>query len=345
MRPRILAICLTSLFLVRSCGLGSQTAGTLSSVSVDGSIVLPLDYTVRHLFITLDDQRLGTLSMLVDTGTARTFVAKSIAKKEKLHKSFWRRTTSVRGYGTGPSKQEWSTVPVTLRAGQVSIFAGLAPVIDLAETSKTLRRRVDGVLGWDFFEKWCTTLDFGQKRLTLRPLSQCAPPRGTLRTLKGEWSDFGLVLHTQITFPSGRSVPASLLIDTGSDATLILNAQFRSAAGLPSEQPKVAQPDPDGRGTSAVATTAWGANGTYVGDIVPVKHIVIEDGQIQTDDADRNLILVVHQGAIPPWHWWQFADRDARILRDGTIGNAFLEQMLWTFNPAAKKIYIQAYGY
>jgi hypothetical protein len=114
----------------------SQTAGKSSYVSADSPVVLSLDYTLKHLFVTLTDERLGTLSMLVDTGSDQTLVARSIAEKEKLHKSFWRRTTSLRGYGTDPSGQEWATVPVTLRTGQVSVFTGSAGVIDLAETSK-----------------------------------------------------------------------------------------------------------------------------------------------------------------------------------------------------------------
>jgi hypothetical protein len=166
-----------------------------------------------------------------------------------------------------------------------------------------------------------------------------------MRTFKGEWSAYGLVLHTLITFENGRSIPASLLVDTGSDASVILNAQYRPAAGMPSDQPNAARPDPGGRGAPTVAITAWSAHGGYSGDVVPVKHIVFEDGQIQTNDADRNLILIARRGAIPPWHWWKIVDGTPRILRDGTIGNGFLDQALWTFDPTAKKIYIEAFGH
>src|SRR5580704_5363705 len=110
-----LALCLTSLSLVLSCGIVGKAAGKVSSEPADSPIVLPLTYAKGHLFVTLREDGLGTLSMLVDTGTERTTIAKSVAGKEKLHTSFWNRTVSQNGYGTDPSRQEWRTVPVALR--------------------------------------------------------------------------------------------------------------------------------------------------------------------------------------------------------------------------------------
>jgi hypothetical protein len=234
---------------------------------------------------------------------------------------------------------------VALRTGQVPIFAGSAQVMDLADFNKAFGQPVDGILGWDFFERWCTTLDFAQKRLTLRPPSRCGPPTGTESALKGMWSAHGLMLRAQIAFPNGRSTPALLSIDTGSDATLVLNTQFRPVAGLPPNQPSDARPDSGDHGTSGVAAVAWGANGAYSGDIVPVASVDIEHGKIHMNGEGKATVLIARRGSFTAWHWWQTADGEARINHDGSIGNVILEDLLWTFDPVAKKIYIQAYGH
>jgi hypothetical protein len=345
MRSTTLALCLASLSWVLSCGLEGQAAGKAFPASVNDPVVLPLAYVNGHLFVTLADDRLGNLSLMVDTGTERTIIAKSVARKSELHKAFWNRTVSLNGYGSDPSRQDLRTVSVALRTGQTVIFAGSAGVLDLAGFDKKLGHPTNGILGWDFFQKWCSTLDFGQKRLTLHPLSQCAPPVGTQATLNGEWSSHGLILNVLIAFPNGRSARASLGVDTGNDATLMLNTQFRTPAGLRSDQPNASIPDPRGAGTRSVATTGWGINGAYDGDIVPVRRIDFEGGKLYTKDNDGTTILIGRKGSFPPWHWWDGADGEARMNHDGSIGNGILEQMLWTFDPVAKKVYIQAYSH
>lgn len=321
MKSNLFAICFISFLSILSCGMKGQTAGEVPSTSPDTPTVLPLAYLNGHLFVTLADDKLGSLSMLVDTGTDRTAIAVSIAKREKLQKSFWKRTLTMIRYGSDLDREEWRTVPVTLRAGKVSVFTGSAQVIDLG------KKPVDGILGWDFFEHWCTTLDFAQKRLTLRRLSQCSPPAGAIATLDGKWPGHGLGLRTTILFRNGQSVNASFIVDTGSDTTLLLNTRFRGPAGFPTEEPKA-------------AATDSGAKGTLTADLVPVTRIDFEDGKLNAGDGIK--MVIARKDYFPPWHWWYAADGALRMVYEGGIGNGILEHFRWTFDPAAKKIYVEA---
>jgi hypothetical protein len=189
---------------------------------------------------------------------------------------------------------------------------------------------VDGVLGWDFFEQWCTTLDYAAKRLILRNQSECMPPTGKLGTLKGEWSTHGLLLPSVLTFPNGRSVSALLHLDTGDNATLFLNTQFRAVAGL------------GVNGPAATKTTGWGLNGDYGGDIVPISGLDIEGGTIHLDGKEKTTVLIGRPGSFRKIHWWTDGIGEAKINRDGGIGNGTLEHITWTFDPAAKRIYVEA---
>jgi hypothetical protein len=330
MRSTISAICLLSLLLILPCGLDGQAAGDVSPGSANNPIVLPLDYTNKHLFVTLSNEKLGVLSMLVDTGTERTSISKPIAENNKVHKSFWRRTLSLNGYGAHPPSQEWRTVPVALHSGQTPIFSNSALVFDFGDLSKRLEHPLDGILGWDFFERWCITLDFSARNLTLRNLSECAPPAGKHGTLKGEWSAHGLLLLSVLTFPNGRSAPALLHLDTGSDGTLILNTQFRAIAGLGE------------KGTTASETKGFGLNGDYGGDIVPISGIEIEGGTVHLNGKEETTVLIGRRGSFSKAHWWTDGIGEAKINRDGGIGNGILEHLTWTFDPGAKRVYVEA---
>jgi hypothetical protein len=322
-------------FLLFRCGLHAQAAPEVSSSAnahppaANAPIVLPLEYVNRHLYTTLSDEKLGSLTLLVDTGAEHTAISSEAAKNGDIHKSFWKTTISIKGYGNTPAKHPYRTVMVALRSGQTSVFSDSALVLDLGEFGKRLERPVDGILGWDFFERWCTTLDFAAKHLILRGISECAPPSGKHGTLKGEWSTHGLLLSSVLAFPNGRSAPALLKVDTGSADTLLLNTQFRTVAGL-------------GESESAdTEATSWGMNGSYGGDIVPISSIDFEGGKVQLVSEEKTTIEIARRGCFNNAYWWKDGIGQAKRSRDGGIGNELLKLLTWTFDPAAKRIYVE----
>lgn len=322
-------------FLLFRGGLHVQAAPEVSpgantqQRAVNAPIVLPLDYAKKHLYTTLNDEKLGTLTLLVDTGSESTIISSEAAKNVDIHKSFWKTTYAINGYGKTPAKHQYRTVMVALRAGRTSVFSYPALVLDLGEISKQSKHPVDGILGWDFFERWCTTLDYAAKHLILRNLSECPPPTGKHGTLKGEWSTHGLLLPSVLTFFNGHCAPALLHLDTGSDVTLFLNTQFRVIAGLGEG------------GSDATQTTSWGLNGDFGGDIVPIFGIDIEGGTVHLDGKEETTVLIGRRGSFSKVHWWTDGVGEAKINRDGSIGNGILEQLVWTFDPAAKQIYVE----
>jgi hypothetical protein len=301
--------------VVLARGLAAQTA----------PIELPLNYWGRHLYVTVTDERLGPLTLMLDTGFQRTTLAASIAKKGEVRAHFWERSLSYNGFGTGKPKRQYLTADVSLRSGPAMLFKGPALVTDLGDVNKSFGHAFDGFLGWDFFRQWCATLEYAPARLTLRDPAQCSAPSGTYASLRGEWTPQGLLLPAQLTFVNGHSALALLHVDTGSDITLLLNTRFRRPAGL------------DQKPAAGNESRGFGVNGGYTSDVMAIAKIDL-DGQLQLDPGKDTMIAIARTGAFTAVHWWE-GPSAVKINRDGVLGNALLDRFRWTFDPKARRIY------
>ena len=288
-------------------------------------IVLPLNYSGRHLYVTVTDEHLGPLTLMLDTGFQRTTLAASAAGKGEVHTHFWERSLWYNGFGTDKAKRRYLTTDVSLRSGTTLVFSGSALVADLGDVNKSFGHRFDGFLGWDFFRKSCATLEYAPARLTLRDPAQCTAPSGAYASLRAEWTPQGLLLPAHLTFDNGHTAPALLHVDTGSDITLLLNTRFRAPAGV------------DQKPASAQESHGFGVNGRYTTDLVSMKKIDL-DGQLQLAPGMATMIAIARSGAFATVHWWE-GPSAVKINRDGVLGNALLDRFRWTFDPGAKRVY------
>jgi hypothetical protein len=288
-------------------------------------IVLPLNYFGRHLYVTVTDDHFGPLTLMLDTGFQHTTLAASVANKGEVHTHFWERSLSYNGFGTGKPKRRYLTTDVSLRSGPAVLFSGSALVADLADLNKTFGHAFDGFLGWDFFRKWCATLEYAPARLTLRDPAQCSAPSGAYASLRAEWTPQGLLLPAHLTFANGHSAAALLHLDTGSDITLLLNTRFRGPAGL------------DQKPSSANESHGEGVNGRYTTDLLPIAKIDL-DGQLQFAPGKDTMIAIARSRTFTAVHWWE-GPSAVKVNRDGVLGNALLDRFRWTFDPGAKRVY------
>src|SRR5581483_11196843 len=74
-----------------------------------GPIVLPLDYSGRHLYVTVTDDHLGSLTLMLDTGFERTTLSNQAASKGVVHTHFWQRSLSYNGFGDGAARCRYQT--------------------------------------------------------------------------------------------------------------------------------------------------------------------------------------------------------------------------------------------
>lgn len=332
---RYISFCIV---VILACGVrreaSAQTPPHAASPSKaeghEAAISVPLEYTNRHLYVTLSGEGLGSLVLLVDTGwQSTTITASRILGGSRAAR---KRTQLPGGYGSDLKEQSRGSVDLALGVEGVPVYAGSATVLNLEELAQHLQHPVDGVLGWDFFAQWCSAIDYRGRRLVLHSLSNCSPPSGRYGKLRGVWSSHGLLLPATIRFANGGSTAAKLLLDTGSDDGVTLRDRFRAVAGLTGAA-SLSRPSMVNRG--------WGVNGGFSSDRVPLASIDFEAGHLTLTATGEMYAAVGRPGSVrvPHW-WWRGALGTRAVLHDGTIGNALLEHFVWMINPRAKRVYM-----
>ncbi len=181
--------------LILFCALCGATSSPAQSVAESAPIKLPVEYTNGHLFVDVDEAQLGRLHLLLDSGAERTYI--SAAPSSKVSSSH--RTISIIGGGPGSPDRAYRTARVDIRFGERVLFSGDAMVLPFNEQlSKALDHPLNGVLGWDFFERWCVRIDYTAQMVTLTEPDQCSSPKPHA-VVSGDWSHHGFSLPTEIS--------------------------------------------------------------------------------------------------------------------------------------------------
>ena len=307
------------------CGFDKSAAQSAQPTTGKTHVKLPFEYVTGHLFVMLEDPRLGRLDFLVDTGWERTSISTELGSKLRTRGSFWHSNLSTIGHGPERNVQKYRTVELNLVAGGTAIFAGEAVILNTNSLTKALKHPIDGVLGWDFFERWCVRLDYAGRQMTLTDASQCSPPSTPHAVLRGAWSRHGLLLPLVVTFQDASTINAQVQLDTGDDSSVLLNPRFRQAAGLRSDKGlHEAQP-------------GFGINGSFASDLVPTKKVEVGGALNFTDGK----ILVGRPGSFSKTHWRRDGVGESKLTHDGDIGNAILEHAIITFDPVHRCLYIE----
>lgn len=284
-------------------------------------ITLPVTYQKQILILTLTDTKLGPLHMLVDTGAETTLLsgsATSIGAIDFNNRPF----EAVRGSGSEASIVI-GTTSLDLHMGSTPIFSTTVAVMDLRRISRTMPHRIDGILGWDFFQHWCIRIDYSHQQITLTPPASCAAPHEKHTTLVGEWLKEGYLVPAHLNFSPSQSADALLHLDTGADPPITLNSQFLKFATI-HDSPQ----------------QGHGIGGEFTNDSTELSsadldygHIVLNDGPIPA--------LIARKGGFNNGHWWNIGRAEARLNHDGIVGNGLLQRFTLTFDPAHKRIYAE----
>lgn len=308
-------------------GATAQTSSHAAGIAPhEIRINLPMKYVQKHLFVELDDDALGPLQFMVDTGAENTLLSLSRAQNAKVESHLFDRFVSIAGLGSGKPTKIYGHFRLSLRAGSSRPVAAEALVVDHAGVESSLGRPVDGVLGWDFFQRWCVRLDYGSRRMEISEPGHCSGPKSGYAILNGKWTPEGMLLPSTLTLANGRSLQLQLHLDTGCDATLLLNPRLREAAGV------VMNPSTKGN-------VGKGMSGSYSTDTMTAKELVLKGGYPRW--SGRNFtFLIGRAGSFSEPHWWLDGFGEVAINRDGLLGNQLLEFESWTFDPEHKQVYV-----
>ncbi len=234
---------------------------------------------------------------LVDSGIGVTIIGSVAA--EAVGASWMQRTFS----GQRMSGQEVTAPLVKLpkvSVGGYTLFGHVAGVIDLGSTESG--EDFDGILGLDFFEQTCLTVDPGSHLLTI---SDSGPDTGIVVPVEVRRHGGSVAVFAPLELPSRRVV--TMEVDTGSGA-VILDDQYMSDCEVSVHDPRI-----------------------------DVRHDVDETGHRYT----RRVISIDGAVRIPAEpETTQQAPRVMfqQIIYDGLIGTDFLNRFRYSFDVRRQRL-------
>jgi hypothetical protein len=192
------------------------------AVFADVKVVeVPIDLHEDHVYVVVRVDDSGPLWFLVDSGAATpvNLLNRDTAKRLGLH---------IEGEGSigaiGGSARVEFTSPVTLQIGSIQIPAAKLGVMALGDQEDSEGPSVAGILGYPFFAAFNPEIDYPRRRMLLSGAPMLNETKDSV--------PFGLVakscrIDVELTLrPDQPPVPAVLIVDTGYDGSLVLNATF-----------------------------------------------------------------------------------------------------------------------
>jgi len=187
------------------------------------AITLPFDYTDARLYVpvTIGNDP-STYTFILDTGAVPSSVDDALARKRGFAVSGGGMAT---GAGAGATRVG-STGPLSLHVGAAALdVAGLNVSPYDALLAATSGRRVDGIIGSQFFAEHVVAIDVEQRRITLHdPATWRYAGKGTRIPITFK---YGVPMaDVSLTLPDGRHVAAHAALDLGAKSTFLVPEPF-----------------------------------------------------------------------------------------------------------------------
>lgn len=207
---------------VPATGRIESAQGQNSEPQFDRIVTVPFEYFKQHVFVTLTINGRDGMVFLFDTGSNTDILDMTTSQELGIHPEL---EVKQRGVGYGSEK-------VTIAAAR-DIEADLdgvpiadsMTIVDLHNLELLNQHHLDGILGMPLLKRYVVEIDFANQLLTLMP-AHGYRYRGSGEILslsqKGDSIALPVILGTGVD----EHRHATLDLDTGSDATLMLYSQF-----------------------------------------------------------------------------------------------------------------------
>lgn len=224
--------------------LASTPAAAATSCQLAVDADFPVTYVAGHMPVIVVQIQGQPIRMIVDTGSDGSFLSERAYNALNLHRTY--DGTGWRSVGLGGIMQISAMVLVDLHFGNVRLHDEVMPVTDKAMPDEKGQPVADGILGYDVLENFDIGLDLPNNRITFYTPQHCTTPQTP-------WpGDYAPALFTR---PNGGGPLISeaidnhnftVVIDTGADTSLIMQASLTRAGITP-------EATPAGRNISATA--------------------------------------------------------------------------------------------
>jgi hypothetical protein len=202
--------------LIASFALSAQTPTPPSTppfkfTSASQQTHFPIELHSGLVFVPLSINGSRQLWFVLDSGSSRILIDRKVARSLGLRSDG---VDSMQGAGAG-------RVPIELMHGVRIDLPGLSSEqhqmasIDLSGVTKSVGRQTDGLLGFDFLERFRVIIDYANKQMTVTvPEDSSAKDSGVALPLEfqGKWP----FVRAELTMPGDVTVQDRFLVDSGS---------------------------------------------------------------------------------------------------------------------------------
>jgi hypothetical protein len=274
-------------------------------------LTIPFEFFKQFIFVTVDVNDKGPRSFLLDSGASDNTINLRAGRELGLPLGHVRDLSNA-GIGEGKT-EESSAKEVSLRVQGKQLFSRNITVLDMAPFEKWIGRPIDGVLGAPLLEDYIVQIDYTNSVIKLYDPTGYVADDGKKRVIPIRIDGNRPFIEATVTTLAGNSFDAKLMIDTGNDAPLSLNAPFTLKHGLPGVQ-------------ETGKNTTTGVAGTSDNVIGHVKELDI--GGIKIPDLVTFFSAAEH-------------GQSASAKYDGLIGNSLLKDFKITFDYSRKQMILQ----
>jgi len=226
--PAASLLILSSLFLIYPSRLKSQTPSAGASPQVIPEVhtapshqslaTIPFDLYFNEIYVPVRVNNSEPLWFVVDSGAGGWIVDRAHATRLGLHLE----QETAQGTGAGSGTYDVSYVKdVTFSLSDFNISVPLIGAIDLSAHKSQVGREIEGLVGFDFFEKFIVEIDYESKIIRLfDPKTYQYSGVGESIPITVDQEARNPFLTAEITMRGAAPQSRKLLIDTGSNDAL-----------------------------------------------------------------------------------------------------------------------------
>ncbi|HEX8128483.1 MAG TPA: aspartyl protease family protein [Pyrinomonadaceae bacterium] len=211
-----------------------QTPASFRFTSGTSAPGIPYESNANKIYLSATVNDIASRWFILDSGAAFNVVDEEQVKTLGLNLSD---ISAVRGAGERSvniavgSAVKISLPGVEFKEQSVTVL----PVSD--SIARYEGRRVDGLLGYDFFKRFVVEIDYAAGRINLHA-PQTYNYAGAGERIPLEINKGHIFVSATLALPDGKSVESTLLVDTGFRTGLTLNTPFVAEHGLLASVPK-----------------------------------------------------------------------------------------------------------